>query len=56
MGAAPSLVCPLPFPRLSFQPSLYLSQTQPILSLGPIFYVAWRSPAPPPRPFVTKDE
>lgn len=30
MGAAPSLVCPLPspLPRLSFQPSLYLSQTQ----------------------------
>lgn len=56
MGAAPPLVCPLPLPRLSFQPSLYLSQIQPTLSLGPIFYVAWRSPVPYPRTFVTKYE
>lgn len=35
MGAAPSLVCPLPFPspRLFFQPSLYLSQIQPTCPL-----------------------
>lgn len=33
MGAAPSLVCPLPLPRRSFQPSLYFSQTQPTCPL-----------------------
>ncbi|XP_072870637.1 protein cornichon homolog 2 isoform X3 [Chlorocebus sabaeus] len=42
--------------RLFLQPCLHLPQPQPTLSLGPIFYVAWRSPAPPPRPFVTKYE
>lgn len=56
VGAAPFPSLPSPLPKLSFQPSLYLSQTQSTLSLGPIFYVAWRSPAPPPRPFVTKYE
>lgn len=55
-GAAPPLVCPPLSPRLFLQPCLHLPQPQPTLSLGPIFYVAWRSPAPPPRPFVTKYE